>query len=238
MTRPVNRADTDLVFARVEDALAAGGCPICRIGGDSARRFLWGYLYERVNDPGSRSELVAARGFCASHAWALVALRDTMGVAILYRHLLQDLAHGIRRAAATRPRRARSRTRLRAALRPRGECPACLHVRTMEGSALHALLPRLERPDVWERLCGPSALCLPHFLDAVAVADERTAARVIEAELAALDGIVHHLDELVRKYDYRFSDEPITPEEAASWTRAIELLVGAQGRVASSPATA
>ncbi|MDQ7844126.1 MAG: DUF6062 family protein [Armatimonadota bacterium] len=234
MTRPPERADTDLVFARVEEALAAGGCPICRIGDESAARFLWGYLYERVNDPASRRELIDSRGFCARHAWALVPLRDTMGVAILYRHLLQDLAAGIRRAAASRPRRARSSLRLRAALRPSGECPACLHVRTMEDGALHALLPRIARAEVWERLCGPSALCLPHFLRAVSLADERTAARLIDAELAALDDLGRHLDELIRKHDYRFSAEPIAPEEAASWMRAIELLVGAEGRTASS----
>ncbi|MBN1249877.1 MAG: hypothetical protein JXC32_19600 [Anaerolineae bacterium] len=34
------------------------------------------------------------------------------------------------------------------------------------------------------------------------------------------------LEEFIRKNDYRFSDERLTPQESTSWTRALSLLTG------------
>lgn len=234
----------DIIFVKVQEALAQGGCPICRIGHDSGRRFLWGFLYERVNDPYSREEVLASRGFCARHAWALGEFHDALGVAIVYRHLLQQLGRDIRRGSNPPPPGRRRgvadlAVRLRAALRPTRECPLCAHLRQAENSALHALVKRVDQPEVRERLSGPSALCLPHFLAGLPLADNPAAAsRLIDAELAALAAATHDLDEFIRKHDYRFSAEGLTPGQAVSWARAIELLVGRdplEGRGGWSP---
>lgn len=221
----------DIVFAKVQEVLARGGCPICHIGTDSARRFLWGFLYERVNDPGSREEVLASRGFCARHAWALGQFHDTLGIAIVYRHLLQDLRKDVggvgRGPKARRVRRAgRSTTRTRTPLAPAGECPACRTVRHTEDSALHAVVMRLDLREVRERLNGPSALCLPHFLAGLSLADDAGTRRLIDFQLTALTAVIHDLDELIRKHDYRFSAERLTEDEAQAWSRAIELLAG------------
>jgi hypothetical protein len=217
----------DIVFLKLQDALDGSGCPICRIGAQITERFLWGYLYERVNDAASRRELIAARGFCHRHAWALRRFHDTLGIAILYRHLLEELAGDIRRSAAGTARTPRAAAdRLRAALAPAGGCPACLHVRDLERSALQALVTRLELPEVRARLSGPASLCMPHFLAAAAMADRAGQTRLVEAQLVVITMVHDDLDELVRKHDYRFREEGITVNEAASWTRAIELLVG------------
>jgi hypothetical protein len=217
----------DLVFIKLQDALAAAGCPVCRVVRQAEQRYLWGYLYEQVNDPHSREEFIAARGFCADHARALLAFHDVLGVAILYRHLVGELTAALERAAAAVARTPRGAApRVAAALAPVAVCPACRHVRLHEDSLLHALVVRLELPDVWDRLCGPAALCLRHFLAALRAADRAAQARLVQAELAALRGLARDLDELIRKFDYRFRQEPVTPDEAASWTRAIELCAG------------
>jgi hypothetical protein len=39
-----------LIRSQLEDALARGGCPLCRIGEEAARRYLRSVLYESVND--------------------------------------------------------------------------------------------------------------------------------------------------------------------------------------------
>ncbi|HXF81800.1 MAG TPA: DUF6062 family protein [bacterium] len=229
---PRNRPPApDLVFIKLQDALAATGCPICRIVRQAEQRYLWGYLYEQVNDPHSREEFIAARGFCADHARALLAFHDVLGVAILYRHLVGELTAALERASSAAARTLRAAAqRIAAALAPDAGCPACRHVRLHEDALLHALVVRLEPPEVWERLCGPAALCVRHFLAALRVADRAAQARLVQAELTALRAVARDLDELIRKFDYRFRHETVTPDEAASWTRAIELCAGA-GRV-------
>jgi len=65
-----------------------------------------------------------------------------LGVAILYRRLLQALTRDISRATGGRPvRRPRGQSlagTLRAALRPTTECPACAHVKGIEDIAIRA----------------------------------------------------------------------------------------------------
>jgi hypothetical protein len=240
MVRRAKVPPVDITFVKVQDALEKPGCPICRVSTDVTRRFLWTYLYERVNDPPSRRELLASRGFCARHGWALREQRDALGVAILYRHLLQELTCDISRTTSVRPvRRRRGQSpagTLRTALRPTTECPACAHVKEIEDIAIRALVGRLEISDVLDRLSDRSGLCLPHFLAALAVADPPAAGRLVQAELRMLETVVHDLDEFIRKHDYRFSKEGLTPEQGQSWTRAIELLVGADPLADRGPA--
>lgn len=230
MSAPAPVPDDDIVFFAVKDALAEGGCPVCRVAYKRTRRYLWGFLYERVNDPQTREELLASRGFCARHAWALGQFHDALGVAIVYCHLVQDLERNIARVGTEKTiwRGGRAlAAQLRKALTPSQECPACQQVKEVETAALDALIRRIQRRDVWERLSGPSGLCLPHFTAGLALArDSATAHRLLGAELAALAVVVRDLGELIRKHDYRFSREGLTPEEGRSWTRAIEFLVG------------
>jgi len=145
MVRRAKVPPVDITFVKIQDALEKHGCPICRVSGEVTRRSLWTYLYERVDDPPSRRGLLASRGFCARHGWALREQRDALGVAILYRHLLQELTRDISRATSVRPvRRPRGQSlagTLRAALRPTTECPACAHVTGIEGIAI----PRARR---------------------------------------------------------------------------------------------
>lgn len=223
----------DLIFVKVREALSLGGCPICRLANGSAQRFLDGFLYERVNDPRAREEFLASRGFCPHHAWALQQFYDAFGVAILYRHLLQELLQELQPFAEGTPilgsrRGAReAAARLRSALLPKRTCPACEVARSTEEAALAALLERLDVPEVRERLSTTSWLCLPHFLMGVAMAREGTQVRrLAQIQRTKLQSIVDSLGEFIRKHDYRYSHEPFTEEEATSWAEAIQTVVG------------
>ncbi|MDR5694821.1 MAG: DUF6062 family protein [Armatimonadota bacterium] len=223
----------DLIFVKVREALSFGGCPICWLANRAAQRFLDGFLYERVNDPGARKEFLTSRGFCLHHAWALQQFYDAFGVAIVYRHLLQELLQELRLFAERTPisgfrRDAReSAARLRSALLPKRACPACEVARSTEETALAALLERLNDLEVQERLSTTSWLCLPHFQMGVAIAREATQIRrLAQIQVEVLQNIVGSLGEFIRKHDYRFSHEPITEEEATSWAQAIQMVVG------------
>jgi hypothetical protein len=79
MTGPVAR---DMVDARLLDALAAGGCPICRVRARSERSTMDAIINERVLDIGFRAELERAHGFCRRHVAELVPTdrRETGGI--------------------------------------------------------------------------------------------------------------------------------------------------------------
>jgi len=87
-----------------------------------------------------------------------------------------------------------------------------------------------------DRLGARSGLCLPHFLAVLADADPPAAGRLIQARLRVLETVVHDLGELIRKHDYRFTKEGLTPEQGQSWTRAIEVFVGADPLADRGPA--
>jgi hypothetical protein len=219
----------DLVFARVREALASGGCPVCRLATHAVQRFLDNFLYERVNDPKSREEVRASWGFCPHHTWALPAQRNpVLGVAIVYLDLVGALRDRVNAALRGQARRRRDTgSALRHALLPAAPCPACLHRQRMEEVYVASLLEHSADPEVRQALAGPAPLCLPHLALAASVArSTEDLTRLLEAQRQALARLEADLSELVRKHDYRFRHEGLTPEQGTSWTRALEVLSG------------
>jgi hypothetical protein len=214
-------------MVKVREALRQGGCPVCRVASASSRRYLWGFLYEQVNDPEVRTALLRSRGFCRHHAWMLTQFHDALGVAIVYSHLVRDLARDL--AALTPQARPRRRAGLRppAPDLPRPVCPACGVVRQAEEHALVALVRRLDDEQVRAALATDAPLCLPHLLAAWDVApDARALRRLAALQGEALQTLVRQLEEFIRKQDYRFRHEGVSPQEGTAWLRAIEVLVG------------
>lgn len=130
----------DFLFHELYDALDAQHCAICHLSLRNVQRYLDGFLYERVNDPGTRTELIEARGFCPVHGWQLKKIRDSAtGIAIVYRHLLEEFyeafvsrtgrelvsAGGARWLPWATPPNAEAARDIRAWLEPRVPCQAC-----------------------------------------------------------------------------------------------------------------
>ncbi len=208
-------------MVKVREALRRGGCPVCRVASASARRYLWGFLYEQVNDPEVRDTLRRSRGFCRHHAWMLTQFYDTLGVSIVHHHLVRDLAQDLRAVAGgargLRPR-APARTQ---------PCPACRVVRQSEQNALEALVQRLDDEQVRAGLAGDAPLCLPHLLAAWdRVPDAAALRRLAALQVSALEALGRQLEEFIRKQDYRFRHEGVSAQEGTAWLRALEVLAG------------
>ncbi len=214
----------DLVFTKVREVLAAGGCPVCRLVAHAVHRFLDNFLYERVNDPHTRDAVRAAWGFCRAHAWALSAQRNpVLGLAMVYQDLVRALRHRLEAAL----HRADPRRALEEGLRASGRCPACEHEARMEEVYLSALVDHLEDPEVSGALSGRAPLCLPHLRRAVSLVSSRHSLRqLLTSHQQALAHLEADLSEVVRKHDYRFRHEGFTPEQATSWLRAVEVFSG------------
>lgn len=204
-------------FFQLRDALQEPGCPVCRLAEDAVRSYQRSLLYENVNDSGARAEIAASSGFCHEHAWHLVEYRDVLGVAILHR----DLVARFRRELATfqKPDTAELGGRRRP------PCPAC-RVRDEAGStAITTLTSSFRDPELRKLFDSSDGLCRRHF--ARASAASRDCREDLErAQRACLDRLIHQLDELIRKHDYRFRHEPVGKERGA-WLRAIAAISGA-----------
>lgn len=95
-----------ITYFQLLDAFKEPGCPVCTRLEEGALRTLDGLMYEQVNDPGTRDRLVESHGFCNWHAWMLPSVHNSAsGVAIIYRHLLQETLELLRSARReARPR--------------------------------------------------------------------------------------------------------------------------------------
>ena len=210
------------------------GCPLCRLARASTRLYFDALGYEQVNDIELRAEL-RANGLCQRHAWVfLEESGNRLGVAIVYRDLLQHALRGLQ-ASGTGQRGLGRRLasflaagRPAEAERPRAahSCLACRVESEAEARYRSTLVEHLGELDVRARLAASDGLCLPHLgrsLSSDGPAEDLDWLR--QDTLSRLNGLVGELDEYIRKHDYRFRSESWGEERDAP-RRAIERAVG------------
>lgn len=234
-----------MLFHALLAALDRDHCPICHLSLESVRRFLWGFLYEGVNDPWFREELIAARGFCPAHSWSLPAFfNSATGVAIVYRHLLEEFrraftATGGQQAVGAGggrrwlPRAGQARQEaaqgIRAWLVGRRPCPACREQWAAEERYAVAAAQAAADADFRARYETSLGLCLRHLASVVSrTADAADLEWLVRTERRLVERLSHELSEFWRKHDYRFHDEPMG-EEGTSWRRVLHKIAGAPG---------
>jgi hypothetical protein len=233
-----------LNYYDLRDALAEPGCPVCSLKARSAERFLDGLLWGNVNDIDLRAELREARGLCHEHSWGLLRHGASLGIAIITQDVLKNLLRGMENAEFQGPsglslRRVQETLRPRSAtmataelvkhLSPRRECPACVRTDKIEKGYLETLVDSFAEPDgllgAYESSDG---LCLPHFRQALTlVRKPEVFSAFVGAQVAFWEVLRDQLGEVIRKNDYRFSDEE-WGEEANAWHRALTALAGNQ----------
>jgi hypothetical protein len=236
------------------DALAAEGCAICRLAVAASERYLDDWIYETFTDVGNRDALVKAGGFCTTHTWALAEPRAAFQVAVAYRSvLLAAVQAGAVESATPEGQggagghwawwqrlfgqegssdRGTGASAARDAAARWHACPACRARIEQEDRILAAFAKTCGEPDLQAAFGRSSGFCLIHFRAARRACAAAQPAQVVtwldEAQRACLQRMVAQLDELIRKHDYRFSDEP-QGEEMRSWRLAAELVAGRRG---------
>jgi hypothetical protein len=227
----------DTAAFEVREALVLSGCPVCHLAVRSVGRLIQSVAYEQVNDPGLRKDLREARGFCNQHAYRwLHEARSVLGTALIYRDVLTATLRAFEGTAVANGQRSGL---LRALLGSEdsgavrgGLCPACHTQREAEDRYLEALLASLT-VDEETRLAFDASHGLCYHRHAVAAVRRGgpAAERVVEQTRRATQALIGSLDEVIRKEDYRFLDEPrsederVAPASAIAWAAGIEGLV-------------
>ncbi|MCL5676741.1 MAG: DUF6062 family protein [Firmicutes bacterium] len=169
-------------------------------------------------------------------------LGDVLGAGIIYEDLVRSTLAKLSRWLATAPRRTSRRwrrwaqgaagTRLAAAtrrtdalsLRPSGPCPACTSRDAAEERSMWGLLKYME--ELRQALQASDGLCLPHLAGCLEQEGlEAEKAELVAMEKVKLEALQADLQELIRKFDYRFSHEP-KGREAGSWRQAMAKISG------------
>jgi hypothetical protein len=201
------KKEKHMTFFELKDALAKNVCPICFLAQRSATRYIGSLLYEKVNDAGLAGILKQSGGFCKEHAREVLETEEAVGIAIIYKRIIDDLLG-----------------RLRKSLKPpiRKQCPVCSVCDESEAMYLNAL------KDHWDELKSlfgkSSGLCVSHFYMAIGLMKQEEKSRELRSiQMQKLDELSKELGEFFRKHDYRYKDEA-WGKEKDSWQRAIRLI--------------
>jgi hypothetical protein len=213
--------------ARLADAFAEPGCPLCRVRADRERSYIASILAEFVNDVAFRGELDRARGFCEPHVHALVEADrrgsgGLLGPAILFHAVLRVR---LREVSSAHQANGRSRTKRIAEARTPPRCQICAEVRRGE-DVTAAGLAQLTADAAWAEAAAAAPLCLEHLLGLMAAGPGTASWSAIEARhVARLRELHDQLDSFAHRssHDRRHS---ITDEQRASVTSAAGVLGG------------
>jgi hypothetical protein len=151
--------DRHINFFELQKACALPGCPLCRIVGDRAERYIDNMLFEHVSDRTFRKAHRAAGGFCAFHSRRLVSFRDGLAVAIMGRDILEDRIASFKKKKAWRPKE---------------QCPVCAERDRIEHEYLGFLAGSgpaddgkgaggADEAELREIVTQSEGLCAPHF---------------------------------------------------------------------------
>jgi len=213
-------------FTVLEALQQAEGCPFCALEAESVRRYLGTLLGENVNDPGVRTKLVDSKGYCCRHSAILLEMEDSLGTAILCQDQVK-LALKLLDGLETK-RRLLPRDEL-AAWKRRERCPACELQQQDRRRYVEVFVGSLSEEELRAAFEASRGLCVPHFVEAWQTTKESHAHEyLIRVQRAKLSDLLGDLQELCRKFDYRFAHEP-RGKEAGSWMRAVKMLAGEEG---------
>jgi hypothetical protein len=173
----------------------------------------------------------------------LPSIRNSaLGVALIYRHLLQETLERLQaasRAAHPRGRWQRLRERLTGSRQDRqpvlawrskkSRCYMCSFARRSERDDLRTILEFIGEAEFGEAFARSAGLCLPHLYAAMAIGrDHPNLGILLATHEKRWQDLEWELEEFARKFDYRYADEA-RGRESSSWHRVLDVFVGRAG---------
>jgi hypothetical protein len=195
----------------------------------SVSRLIGSMAYEQVNDINLRQQLRRVGGFCNPHAFQwLREARSVLGTALIYRDVLNAALGAIEAAGPANGQRSRLLRGLLGSRQSDAQCPMCQAQAEAETRYLDALLSLLAADA--RAISDSEGLCRRHTL-AAARSGRDGADLIVRRTREVVDRMLTDLDEVIRKEDYRFRDEPRSEAERSVPSRAIAWAAGADGLV-------
>lgn len=206
------------------EACAQTGCPVCRVGARSVKRYLRSVFYEYVNDVDTRARLNKRLGLCREHVQWLLNTRtaDTLGASIIYENVVKIFLREFPKNSLTPKEFSRWVTGLLANAENNGQCIACEQREAITKHSLREMSASLADEKLRSALEGSDGLCFPHLAVVLELTEKpEDAAFLMQLTRQKLESRRGEMAEVIRKSDHLSASEKITHEEALAWKKAM-----------------
>ncbi len=221
------------------EAFGQLGCPVCRLSLLAVSQYMNSTNYDALGDPEIRARFEASLGFCNPHAHQWLDEAFVLGTAQMFRDVIRAVERDLKDQAFRggglgarvsgllgKPGGNASASPVRQPTRP---CPACEVLEETESRLVRTLVKGLAEEQFRTAYAESDGVCLPHLRRAMGSAPQRDAFDNLYARaLATQADLLAHLDETIRKHDYRFQHEA-AGEEKGSPERAVAWVAGGRG---------
>jgi hypothetical protein len=237
-----------LSVGKLVEAMKLPGCPVCRRAWQTSNDTMEIFLWENVNDPDIRGEIINAYGFCNYHT-RLLASRElsnsgvALGVNIIYEQLgrvvrkeLESLTPGGKKSSSLSQLFTGKGGRAGRVLPAKDICPACKLTQQAVVNTLSTLFESLEKgvEDLRVAYLASDRLCFDHLrlgLEHFGGRDPKTSRFLIDDTVERLDRTSEDMRAFIRKNNWEYRDEVLTPEENTAWQRMLGFFTGTPGSV-------
>jgi len=203
-----------LGYIKLTDAFKKEGCAICRRIGEATFNYVDSLLYENVNDHATREKLKASFGFCVKHSELLFKIGDALGTAIIYKDILNVFLNDLTNKPFN-------------GFIKKDSCPVCIKEFEQTDSDIKIFIDFQKDDEFINGFNSSDGLCAVHLQKIIERVDSSEYKKyLINFHVKKLDALIKDLNELIRKFDYRFSDEEIITNESSSWKRAVKFISG------------
>ncbi len=203
-----------LGYMKLTDAFKKEGCAICRRINEATFNYVDSLLYENVNDPATREKLKASLGLCVKHSELLFKIGDVLGTAIIYKDILNVFLNDLTNKPFN-------------SFMKKDSCPVCIKEVEQTDSNIKIFIDFQKDNEFINEFNSSDGLCAVHLQKLIERVDSPEYKKyLISFHVKKLNALIKNLDELIRKFDYRFTQEEITTNESGSWKRAVEFISG------------
>jgi hypothetical protein len=192
--------DHHIAYHRLLESLVGSDCALCVLIAQGSAGRIEGLFRELVNDPISRFRLRDSLGYCRRHTVRAADRAGALGLALIYRDIVERLSERLGAWAEKRPVHALS------------PCPECVAEEADEATYCALLAEYLSDDKVRAAYAGGSGLCIRHMELVMQAASPESRAFVAAIEKARLEALASELDTFIRKSDYRHAHEPFGSE--------------------------
>jgi hypothetical protein len=234
-----------LSVAKLVEAMKLQGCPVCRRAWQASNETMEIFLWENVNDPRIRNDIIASYGFCNYHTRLLVARElSNSGVALGVNIIYEQLGRVVSKELATlKPKRKLTgffadlgktfgnRSNQEKVLPPKDICPACKLSNQAIVNTLSTLFESLQNKvgDLTKAYLASDRLCFDHLRLGLAQYGDRdpeAAKFLIDDAIEQLNRVSADMQGYIRKNNWEYRDEKMSPEENNAWQRMLVFFTG------------
>jgi len=218
---PSNNQPPTSTYYNLLNACADPGCPVCRAGAHSVKRYLKSIFNEFVNDHATRDNLLKSLGFCGEHSQLLLntSIADALGASIIYENIVKKVLRELPGQNKTKD--------IQSAVNRTRNCMACEQRNIVVDRSINEISNSLGDEKMQNALQGSDGLCFPHLLQVLENNQNADGADfLLSLTKTKLEARQTEMAELIRKNDHNFRSEEITKDEALAWKKALSMVSG------------